>query len=495
MLHFAFAKQGFHVDEIYSYGLSNSYYNPFPTAINEWTPSTYYQNYLMPNHATAFEYGSVMSNQVNDVHPPLYYLLFHTIASFWQGGFSPMVGLTLNLGAHIATVIVLFFSIYYLTKNFYLSIFAGLFWGLSIGGLSSMLFIRMYHLMGFFVISLLYLLLRYSRSNKSHTTILLIPIFIATLLGALTHYYFYLYAFFIVAVACIGLLMIKEFKKAIILGVIEVGAIGVAWGIFPAVFSHIFASNRGVEVLNNANNANFTENLKLYLSFVQKDLLADVSLPIFIGVLIGCIFLLCVQRKTLINRVTFLQIAMIILPMGLYIFLVQDLSHYHTARYIYPIYSVVAVAVVLVIYFSLRAILSKPWSTAMTILGLSLIVLLGFKRETVYFQYSDQGALTQSILENPTNSAMVFSASRWQIAEYSPQLALHDEVYPMILESTDASDMPVMEAHDLGEPLTIYTNSTQLKQEDLIQSVLEKYQLTDYKVLHQTNDLIVYYFE
>src|SRR5699024_159571 len=148
---------------------------------------------------------------------------------------------------------------------------------------------------------LLYLLLRYSRSNKSHTTILLIPIFIATLLGALTHYYFYLYAFFIVAVACIGLLMIKEFKKAIILGVIEVGAIGVAWGIFPAVFSHIFASNRGVEVLNNANNANFTENLKLYLSFVQKDLLADVSLPIFIGVLIGCIILLCVQSKTLIN--------------------------------------------------------------------------------------------------------------------------------------------------------------------------------------------------
>ena len=55
--------------------------------------------------------------------------------------------------------------------------------------------------------------------------------------------------------------------------------------------------------------------------------------------------------------------------------------------------------------------------------------------------------------------------------------------------------MPVMEAHDLGEPLTIYTNSSQLKQEDLIQSVLEKYQLTDYKVLHQTNDLIVYYFE
>src|SRR5699024_12759765 len=105
---------------------------------------------------------------------------FHTIASFWQGGFSPMVGLTLNLGTHIATENVLFFSFYYLTKNFYLSIFAGLFWGLSIGGLSSMLFIRRYHLMGFFVIILLYLLLRYSLSYKLHTTIHLILIFIYT---------------------------------------------------------------------------------------------------------------------------------------------------------------------------------------------------------------------------------------------------------------------------------------------------------------------------
>lgn len=495
MLHFAFAKQGFHIDEIYSYGLSNSYYNPFPTAANEWMPGTYYQNYLMPNHATQFEYGSVMSNQVNDVHPPLYYLLFHTIASFWQGGFSPLVGLALNLIVHIATAIVIAFLIHYLTKNFYVSIFAGLFWGLSMGGLSSMLFIRMYHLMGFFVISLLYLLLRYSRSGKSRMLILLVPIFVATLLGALTHYYFYLYAFFIVAVTCIGLLFLKEIKKAFLLGLVEVGAIGVAWAIFPAVFSHIFESNRGVEVLNNANNANFTENLKLYLSFVQEDLLADVSLPIFFGVLFISVLLLLVQSKTLLNRITLLEIFIIIVPMGLYIFLVQDLSHYHTSRYIYPIYSVVATAIILILYFAFRAVLHKNWSTVVTIISLSGILLVGFQRETVDFQYLEQGELTQQILENPTDSAMVFSATRWQIAEYAPQLALHDDIYPMVLQSTEASSMPERDAINLGDPLTIYTNNTLLNQEDLIESVLAKYQLTDYKVLHQADDLIVYHFE
>lgn len=495
MLHFAFAKQGFHIDEIYSYGLSNSYYNPFPTAANEWIPGTYYQNYLMPNHATQFEYGSVMSNQVNDVHPPLYYLLFHTIASFWPGGFSPLVGLALNLMAHIATVVVIAFLIHYLTKNFYISIFAGLFWGLSMGGLSSMLFIRMYHLMGFFVVSLLYLMLRYSRSEKSHTLILLVPIFVATLLGALTHYYFYLYAFFIVAVTCVGLLFIKEIKKAFLLGIVEVGAIGVAWAIFPAVFSHIFESNRGVEVLNNANNANFTENLKLYLSFVQEDLLADVSLPVFLGVLLVSVLLLLVQSKTLLNRITLLEIFIITVPMGLYIFLVQDLSHYHTSRYIYPIYSVVAIAIILIIYFAFRAVLHKNWSTVAAIISLSGILLIGFERETVDFQYLEQGELTQQILKNPTDSAMVFSATRWQIAEYAPQLALHDNIYPMVLQSTEASSMPERDAINLGDPLTIYTNNTLLTQEDLIKSVLEKYQLTDYKVLHQADDLIVYHFE
>lgn len=204
-MHYALAKQGFHIDEIYSYGLSNSYYMPFPTAANEWLTGTYYQDYLMPNHATRFEFGSVMSNQANDVHPPLYYLLFHTIASLWHGGFSPLVGLTLNLGAHFATAIVIALLIHFLTKNKSLSIIAGLFWGVSIGGLSSLLFVRMYHLMGFFVISLLYLLIRYIHSSKVHTVIMLVPIFIVTLLGALTHYYFYLYAFFIIAVTCLGL--------------------------------------------------------------------------------------------------------------------------------------------------------------------------------------------------------------------------------------------------------------------------------------------------
>src|SRR5699024_12862114 len=120
-------------------------------------------------------------------------------------------------------------------------------------------------------------------------------------------------------------------------------------------------------------NANFTENLKLYLSFLQKDLLADVSLPIFIGMLIGCIILLCVQSKTLINRVTSLQIAMIILPMGLYIFLVQDLSHYHTARYIYPIYSVVAVVGVVLFYFFLWAFFCSLCSIRMSICVLIFI--------------------------------------------------------------------------------------------------------------------------
>lgn len=491
---YAAAKQGFHIDEIYSYGLSNSYYRPFPTASNDWISGNYYQNYLMPNDVTAFQYGSVMSNQVNDVHPPLYYMLFHTIASFWQDGFSPMVGLTLNIGVHIITAIVIALILFRLTKNVYVSIAAGLFWGVSIGGLSSMLFIRMYHLMGLFIVLLLYWLLLYIRSDRSWPYLLLIPIFITTLCGALTHYYFYLFAFFIIAVTCLGLLVSKHIKKAISVGITAIIAVGGAWWFFPAIIRHIFESNRGVEVLNNANNESMTDNLRLYLSFVQEDLLADVPLKIFSISLLVLTLLLLSQSKQLINRNTFLEIIIVVIPAALYVFLVQDLSHYHTSRYIYPIYPVIAIAVVLIVYYALRVIKNKKAQTLSSIIILLAISVTGFQRETVDFQYLDQGELNEQIATHPTNSAMIFSGTRWKIAEYSPQLAQYDLVYPMVLESTEENALPTLQEGQLGEALTVFTNNQALDQKDLIHSIQSKYQLDHYEVLFKSHDLLVYHF-
>lgn len=73
-------KSGYFLDEIYSYGLSNSYEAPFlrlsvmgGTITDKTITSEAALDCLAvdPDGSDAFAYGSVLYNQSQDVHPPL----------------------------------------------------------------------------------------------------------------------------------------------------------------------------------------------------------------------------------------------------------------------------------------------------------------------------------------------------------------------------------------------------------------------------------------
>ena len=101
---FLYRKDGRHSDEIWSYGLANSYYQPFvyqragvhiddcqmEDIINteQWITGETFRNYITVQPDQRFAYGSVYSNQTLDHHPPLYYALLHTVCSFFPNQFS-----------------------------------------------------------------------------------------------------------------------------------------------------------------------------------------------------------------------------------------------------------------------------------------------------------------------------------------------------------------------------------------------------------------------
>ena len=69
-------KQYFHMDEAYSFGLSN--YDKVEIGDNEdfyntWHDGSYYADYLEVDEDERFNFVPVYENQKNDVHPPLYY--------------------------------------------------------------------------------------------------------------------------------------------------------------------------------------------------------------------------------------------------------------------------------------------------------------------------------------------------------------------------------------------------------------------------------------
>ena len=78
---FAQRKNGMFIDEIYTYGLSNSHYAPFleDVAGGELEGAVLTRqdllDYVTVGEGEFFDLGSVYYNQVHDVHPPLYYWL------------------------------------------------------------------------------------------------------------------------------------------------------------------------------------------------------------------------------------------------------------------------------------------------------------------------------------------------------------------------------------------------------------------------------------
>ena len=93
-------KSYLHIDEAYSYGLTN--YDKVEIEenadfYNTWHNKEYYEDYLTVNEDEIGDFKPVYENQKNDVHPPLYYLLLRIAMSFSVGSFSKWAGFGLNI--------------------------------------------------------------------------------------------------------------------------------------------------------------------------------------------------------------------------------------------------------------------------------------------------------------------------------------------------------------------------------------------------------------
>ena len=116
MLMWSLRKEGWFLDEVYSYGLSNSTEGPFLTDLHtDWENGTVFDRdelmqYVMVAENERFDYATVYYNQTQDVHPPLYYFFLHTVCSLFPGSFTKWTGIGLNfvfLGCTLAAMYAL----------------------------------------------------------------------------------------------------------------------------------------------------------------------------------------------------------------------------------------------------------------------------------------------------------------------------------------------------------------------------------------------------
>ena len=245
---FAARKQGMFIDELYTYGLSNSSYHPFLSTTGERYGSLDHTvvtrqellDYVSINGDEGFDFGSVYYNQVNDVHPPLYYWLFNIASTFARDSFSKWPPLILDWLIYLGCVVMLYKLVQKLGGSRYNAAVAAVLYGLSTIGLSTMIMIRMYVLLTLLTVVLMYFIADLMQHFHPRTCVF---VGLTLLAGLMTQYYFVFYAFFLCGAYVVWALLKRQYKAlAWFVPCALIGALSLLL-VFPAALRHLFAED------------------------------------------------------------------------------------------------------------------------------------------------------------------------------------------------------------------------------------------------------------
>lgn len=395
-------KEGYHQDEILSYEMSNAKFNPWivPTqpqgrlakfVENEiegetfgetlgnlkdtvvdvlrnrgaskllsyqadvypepvWIDGDAFLDYVTVGEDDAFAYLSVYFNVKDDTHPPLYYFLLHTMSSLLRGSIEPWAGCLVNMAAVAGTMILLmwlgsFFARLLGMENHarWLGLAVALLYGISTGAMATTLLNRMYGVLTFFCVCLLVIhVKKWSEEGFAVHNKLLIAV---TAAGFLTQYFFLFFCLVLAAYTLVALLKQKRVREALcyIRSMIIAAVVGV--GLFPFSIAHVLSGDRGVEALGNLTEglSGYGSRLGAFAKILANRTLGEV---LMLAIAVVAVVLGIWARK----RITALWL-MLIVPVVGYFLLAARMSPYLVDRYIMPLFPLVILQGVLVLYW------------------------------------------------------------------------------------------------------------------------------------------------
>lgn len=384
-------KHNYHVDEIYTYGLANHITDigmDIQLAPHTYSPaSTAYTDYMAAQ--APFDLSHIWSNQANDVHPPLYYCMIYLISFLFKGSASKWIAGSINI---IFMLLVLWISRKLLRvlecPESFISVFT-FFFMTSFGILSTITFLRMYIVLMFEVTCLTYLIVRYRNQETRRFYGLLT---LLTILGALTHYYFFIYLFFISAIYCILLLCARKWfavmKYMACMGISAVVSILA----FPAMLTHIFSDNsdRGRESFQNlhAGLADYWDNLKVYFEIIHNRLFGQCLLFLLFLILFFAVYQYSTHKfKWNWNEHKAADWSFVILPSIFYFLLVCKIAVLIADRYIYPIYALVLIWGIYGIYVLFRKLFCNISECIFPVFCVMLAVISVLSWKNAYWEY------------------------------------------------------------------------------------------------------------
>lgn len=435
---FGIMKSGYFIDEIYTYGLSNSYYTPFIKNINSddgiiadtILTKEDFNDYVTVSGDDAFKFDSVYYNQTQDVHPPLYYFLIHLASSFGSGGeLSQWTGLVLNLIIFISLLILLNKLTYEVTASKAASVFCIILYGFSIGAMSTAIMIRMYILLTMLTVLLTLFTVKFLKNQKWYY---FIGIGVSIYLGLFTQYYFVIYAFFLCACVVFLLLKDKKIKKLLIFCAVSIGSVLLFYVSYPACLKHLFSDKlvSGNNAVDNILNINeYVGRLYTYLTELIR------NMPVVFILFFICVILFIFRCRKIFRKIKEnINIGFIILAIMISsvftLIVTAIISPVYSIRYIYNIMPILVLCVIC-LYQYVSAVFNIERFTYKVAIGtgvLSLVTLIVIKPDYLYLENK---AIDQKVEVYCDNSCCIYFDDNYNAPLTSDliQIMKFDEIY------------------------------------------------------------------
>ena len=421
-------KKNYHIDEMLSYGLSNNRGNIKMEIVDgeKYNPTVLYADYLTADENDRFSYDIVWENQENDVHPPLYYAILHTICSLFPGVFSRYFAGIINIVFALATLYMIRKIIPFFVENKIYKELLSVAFILSAGILSAVSFFRMYIMAMCWVTVLVYLYIR-EVERKQFRTQFFVATYVVTLLGALTHYYCIVFAVLISIVYSIYLLVHKMWKKVIAFCV-SMGAAGLsAYLIFPAMIKHMFSGYRGKEAIASLGNlGDFWDSTKAYFDILNNQMFGGILGCVLMALVFYSLFVIMKRNmrqiecfsdcdNKIVQKYELVRYSLIGIPAIMYFLIVSKMAPYQTDRYMMPIYAIAFVGLFCLIIRIVEPHLTKSGVIIFVCIILGIVTVGSWSNiQWSYLYTNSQTFLEKTANYNDVECICVYQGS-WQI--------------------------------------------------------------------------------
>ncbi len=444
-LYYGFQKSGFHEDEYYTYYSSNRTYGLFQPD-REWQERQTILDEFVVRKGERFNYGLVKLVQSWDVHPPLYYWIFHTICSFVPGVFTKWTGIITNL---IGFSVAYFFFCLLLEEMrtpLWVEIFTLLFWGMNPQTVSCNILIRMYAWLTAAILACAYfhikLIRDYDNNSLEIKTFIkssLVPVAITAFLGFMIQYFFIFFFFIIGFEMAFYIAFFRyDIKNALLYVTSCALGLGLAVIVYPASLHHMFGGYRGGDA-----SGSFFDlgNTWLRLSFFigllndfvfAKGLIALVLL-IFLGVIAKMAGIH--GRKSTFKPPKAELIILAVASIGYFLMTSKTALLVGAAsnRYEMPIYGLLIYLVFLDVYIIITGFEGNALPYALAAVIIMLLVKGHIHDKNILFLYPEDREKIEYASENKDTVAVVMfnPATPQNVWRLTDELLMYPEVYYM----------------------------------------------------------------